>query len=127
MADAVDFRSYVHSLHDVAAALNPASPTDVSSITAQPLAYGTEEFTSARAVTFDLPQSATSLSTSAMSHYLPRIDKIALSSGGQFILTSGEPAEHPAGPTIPSNSILLHTLYIQPFTQYLGKLSLIHI
>ena len=125
LADAVDFRSYVHSLHDVAAALNPASPTDVSSITAQPLAYGTEEFTSARAKTRDLPKSGTSLSTTALVHYLPRVDKIALSSDGQFIVATGEAADEPAAPTTPSNSILLHTLNIPAYTTSLAKVSVI--
>ena len=123
LSDAVDFRSYVHSLHDPSAALDPTSATNVSSITAQPLAYATEEFTSARAVTFDLPKSETSLSTTAMVHYLPRIDKIALSSDGQFVVATGQAADEPAGPTTPSNSILLHTLFIPPYTTNLGQVS----
>jgi hypothetical protein len=125
LSDAVDFRSYVHSLHDPNAAFDVSSITDVSAITVQPFNYTTEQFSGNRAVTFDLPKSATSLSTSAMSHYLPRIDKLSLSSGGQFLVTNGEAAEHPRAPIIPSNSILLHTLYIQPFTQTLGKISVI--
>ena len=123
LSDAVDFRSYVHSLHDPSAALDPTSATNVSSITAQPFAYLSEEFTSARAITFDLPKSETSLSTTAMVHYLPRIDKIALSSDGQFVVATGEAADEPAGPTTPSNSILLHTLFIPPYTINLGQVS----
>ena len=123
LGDAVDFRSYVHSLHDVSSALDPTSATDVSSITSQPLAYGTEEFTSARAVTFDLPKSGESLLTSAMEHYLPRIDKVSLSSDGNFIVTEGISADEPSAPTTPSNSILLHTLYIPAYTADLGSIS----
>jgi len=116
LADAVDFRSYVHSLHDVSSAFNVASQIDVSDITSYPLAYATEEFTSARAVTMDLPQSETSLSTTAMVHYLPRIDKISLSSDGGFITTTGTAADQPTPPSTPTNSILLHTLIIPPYT-----------
>ena len=124
LSDAVDFRSYCHSLHDISSALDPTSAPDVSTdITAQPFAYGTEEFTSARAVPFDLPKSGQSLLTSAMEHYVPRIDKISLSSDGEFIISKGEPADTPAAPTTPSNSILLHTLYLPAYTQNLSKVS----
>ena len=123
LGDAVDFRSYVHSLHDVSSALDPTSATDVSSVTAQPLAFGSEEFTSARAITFDLPKSGQSLLTSAMEHYLPRIDKVSLSSDGDFIVSEGISADDPAAPTTPSNAILLHTLYIPAYTSNLGNIS----
>ena len=123
LSDAVDFRSYVHSLHDISAALDPTSATDVSSITSQPFDYDVEEFTSARAVTFDLPKSGQSLLASAMEHYLPRIDKISLSSDGDFIVSTGEPAEVPAAPTTPSNSILLHTMYLPAYTIDIGNVS----
>jgi len=123
LSDAVDFRSYVHSLHDVSSALDPTSATDVSSITAQPFAFASEEFTSARAVTFNLPKSGQSLLTTAMNHYLPRIDKISLSSDGEFIISEGQPADEPAAPATPSNSILLHTLYIPAYTGQIDKVS----
>ena len=122
LSDAVDFRSYVHSLHDVSSALDPTSATDVSSITAQPFAYESEEFTSARAVTFDLPKSGESLLTTAMEHYLPRIDKISLSSDGDFIVSEGQPADEPQAPTTPNNSILLHTLYIPAYTMDISRI-----
>jgi len=123
LSDAVDFRSYVHSLHDVSSALDPTSATDVSSITAQPLAFATEEFTSARAITFDLPKSGQSLLTTAMEHYLPRIDKLSLSSDGEFIVSEGQPADEPSAPTTPSNSILLHTMYLPAYTKNLDNIS----
>ena len=124
LSDAVDFRSYVHSLHDVSAAFDVSSQIDISDITSQPYAYDTEEFTSARAVAFDLPKSGQSLLTSAMEHYLPRIDKISLSSDGDFIVSTGEPADEPSAPTTPSNSILLHTLYLPAYTEDLTKVSI---
>ena len=124
LSDAVDFRSYVHSLHDISAALDPTSATDVSSISAQPIAYATEEFTSSRAITFDLPKSGQSLLTTKMEHYVPRIDKICLSSDGDFIVSKGEPSSDPTAPTTPSNSMLLHTLYLPPYTATLNKVSI---
>jgi len=124
LSDAVDFRSYCHSLHDLGTVLDPTSAPDVSEdITAQPFAYGTEEFTNTRAITFDLPKSGQSLLTSAMEHYVPRIDKLSLSSDGDFVISNGEPADQPAAPTTPSNSILLHTLYIPAYTADLSKVS----
>ena len=124
LSDAIDFRSYVHSLHDVSAALDPTSATDVSSITVQPIAYGSEQFTGSRAVTFDLPKSGQSLLTTKMEHFVPRIDKISLSSDGDFIVSKGEPASEPTAPTTPSNSILLHTLYLPAYTARLNKIGI---
>jgi len=125
LSDAVDFRSYVHSLHDISAALDPTSAPNVSTaITAQPLAFATEEFTSARAVTFDLPKSGQALTTTSMIHYLPRIDKISLSSDGEFLVSEGQPADEPAAPVTPSNSILLHTAYLPAYTGDISKISI---
>jgi len=125
LSDAVDFRSYAHSLVDVSAALDPTSATDISSVTAQPLLQATEEFTSSRAVTFDLPKSGQSLTTTAMKHFLPRIDKISLSSDGDFIVSEGQPADEPAAPTTPSNSILLHTTYLPAYTADLQRIAVV--
>ena len=60
-----------------------------------------------------------------MVNYLARIDKLSLSSDGQFILTVGEPSDHPAAPSAPSNSVLLHTLYIPAYTKDLGAISVL--
>ncbi|HET8686680.1 MAG TPA: DUF4815 domain-containing protein, partial [Methanosarcina sp.] len=47
-------------------------------------------------------------------YYLPRVDKISLSSKGDFVLTSGVPAEVPSAPSDPENSMLLYTTTIYP-------------
>ena len=129
LTDAVDYRSYVGRLakssgtHDPSGALDPTAAADVSLIVPQPLAYASSSFHTTGAVTFDLPKSGQSLTTTAMSHYLPRIDKIALSSDSQFMVIKGEPADEPAAPSTPANSILLHTLYVPPYTANLTKVS----
>ncbi len=129
LADAVDYRSYVGRLakssgtHDPSGALDPTAAADVSLIVPQPLAYTSSSFHTTGAVTFDLPKSGQSLTTTALSHYLPRIDKIALSSDSQFMVIKGEPADEPAAPATPANSILLHTLYLPPYTTNLTKVS----
>ena len=124
LSDAVDFRSYVHSLHDCSGALDPTSATDVSSISDQPFLYASEEFGGSRAITFNLPKSGSSLLTTKMEHFVPRIDKIALSSDGDFIVSKGEAATEPSAPTTPSNSILLHTVYLPAYTAQLNKVSI---
>jgi len=124
LSDAIDFRSYVHSLHDASAVLDPAGTVkDVSDITAQPFAYDTEQFAGTRAITFDLPKSGQSLTTLSMEHFVPRVDKISLSSDGDFIVSAGQPAAEPSAPTTPSNSILLHTLYIPAYTADISKIA----
>jgi hypothetical protein len=125
LSDAIDFRSYVHSLHDISGALDPTSAADISeSSFPQPIAYGSEQFIGARAVTFDLPKSGQSLLTTKIEHFVPRIDKISLSSDGDFIVSKGEPSSEPTAPTTPSNSILLHTLYLPAYTARLNKISI---
>ena len=123
LSDAVDFRSHVGRLHDPSSAFNVSSQTDVSDITSLPLAYASDSFTGTGAVLLDLPQSETSMSTTAMTHYLPRIDKIALSAEGGFLHLEGAPADDPASPATPQNSILLHTLWIPPYTNDIDSIS----
>lgn len=48
------------------------------------------------------------------SYYLPRTDKIALSSTGEFVVSHGASAEVPADPLLPENSMLLYTATIYP-------------
>jgi hypothetical protein len=127
LSDAIDYRSYCGRLHDPSTALDPTSATDVSSIALQPLLHSNEMFYTKTGVAapqvFDLPKSGQSLTTTAMTHYLPRIDKLVLTSEGEFLLSSGQPAEQPAAPTTPANSILLHTLYIPAYTADLSSVS----
>ena len=127
LSDAVDFRSYCGRLHDPSSALDPTSATDVSDIAIQPLSYDNEMFYTktgvAGPVVFDLPKSGQSMTTSAMTHYLPRIDKLVLSSEGEFLLTQGQPADIPAAPATPANSILLHTIYLPAYTADLSRIS----
>ena len=122
LSDAVDFRSYVHSLHDISAALDPTDAADISeSSFPQPFKYSSEEFVGARAVTFDLPKSGQSLLTTKMEHFVPRIDKISLSADGDFIVSKGQPSTTPVPPTVPSNAILLHTLRIPAYTKSISR------
>ena len=124
LSDAIDYRSYVGVLHDPSTAPNfSGSITDVSGITSQPFAYASHSFSGTNAVVFDLPQAGSSLTTTSVTQYLPRIDKISLSTEGQFIVTKGQSADDPTAPNSPSNSILLHTLYLPPYTADLSRIS----
>ena len=123
LSDAVDFRSYIKQLCDPSGVLDPTNATNVSSIAEQPFGMASETFIGSTAV-FDLPKSGQALTTSAMEHYLPRIDKISLSSDGDFIVSQGQPADEPSAPTTPSNSILLHTAYLPAYTADLSKISI---
>ena len=128
LTDAIDYRSYVGRLCDPSPVLDLTStPVDISGIALQPLLVSNEQFHTKTGVTaplvFDLPKSNQSMTTSAMKHYLPRIDKLVLSSEGEFLLSQGQPANSPAAPTTPANSILLHTLYIPAYTADLSRIS----
>lgn len=58
------------------------------------------------------------------SYFLPRYDKIALNSSGNFVVSKGSPAEVPAIPETPENSMLLYTALIKP-SQFKVDVSLI--
>lgn len=47
-------------------------------------------------------------------HFLPRTDKIALSSTGDFVIAKGVSAENPQEPSLPENTMLLYTATIYP-------------
>ena len=49
-------------------------------------------------------------------YYLGRIDKLAIDSTGQFIITKGIPGAIALAPTSPNNSMDLYTMYIEPYT-----------
>ena len=50
-------------------------------------------------------------------------DKIALSAEGGFLHLEGAPADAPASPATPQNSILLKTLWIPPYTNDIHSIS----
>lgn len=47
-------------------------------------------------------------------YFLPRIDKLSLTSSGEFVLSQGTPADQPAAPSTPSDSMLLYTITVNP-------------
>lgn len=49
-------------------------------------------------------------------HHLARIDDLALSSNGSFVISRGIPSEIPSEPTIPSDSMKLASIELEPYT-----------
>lgn len=49
-------------------------------------------------------------------HYLPRLDNISLSSTGRYIISEGIASDSPQEPSIPSNSMKMAQLSVEPYT-----------
>lgn len=47
-------------------------------------------------------------------YYLPRIDKVSLSSSGDFIVTQGAPGDIPSTPSTPENAMLMYSVLVNP-------------
>lgn len=47
-------------------------------------------------------------------YFLPRVDKLSISDSGEFVLSSGTPADQPTSPNSPNNSMLLYTVTVNP-------------
>tara|TARA_B100000424_G_scaffold268775_1_gene264241 strand:+ start:48 stop:1829 length:1782 start_codon:yes stop_codon:yes gene_type:complete len=126
LSDAIDYRPVCKRLVDPSTALTFSEANDVNicdDVTIQPFAYASTTFDDTTAVIFDLPKSGLTLSTTSIERFLPRIDKISLSSDGQFVISKGTSADNPSAPVHPTNSMLLHTLYIPAFTPNLAAIS----
>ena len=126
LSDAIDYRPVCKRLVDPSSALTFSEANDVNicdDVTVQPFSYASTDFDDTTAVIFDLPKSGLTLSTTSIERFLPRIDKISLSSDGHFVISKGQAADNPAAPSHPANSMLLHTLYIPAFTPNIGLIS----
>ena len=126
LSDVIDYRPVCKRLVDPSTALTFSEANDVNicdDVTIQPFAYASTTFDDTTAVIFDLPKSGLTLSTTSIERFLPRIDKISLSSDGQFVISKGTSADNPSAPVHPTNSMLLHTLYIPAFTPNLAAIS----
>lgn len=49
--------------------------------------------------------------------YLPRIDKVSLSSTGEFIVTEGIPSQEPEAPNDVSSAMTLYVIQVNPYTK----------
>ena len=126
LSDVIDYRPVCKRLVDPSTALTFSEANDVNihdDVSVQPFAYTSTTFDDTTAVIFDLPKSGLTLSTTSIERFLPRIDKISLSSDGQFVISKGTSADNPSAPVHPTNSMLLHTLYIPAFTPNLAAIN----
>lgn len=61
---------------------------------------------------------------STISYYLPRIDKIVVTSDGKFLDITGTPSKSPKAPADIDNSLDLYTMYIPAYTYGIDSVSL---
>ncbi|MGH2612243.1 MAG: DUF4815 domain-containing protein, partial [Rhabdochlamydiaceae bacterium] len=56
--------------------------------------------------------------------YLPRIDKLTLTSGGVFTLSQGTPAQYPVAPLDASDAMTLYIISVPAYTSNISQISL---
>ena len=71
-------------------------------------------FDGGTAQTSDIPADS-SLFTSDVTHYLPRIDKLIVTRAGEFKTVEGVPSENPVSPEIPDDAMAIYDLRLKPY------------
>ena len=127
LADSIDYRPVAGKLvtnnpdHDVSAA------QDISSdISVKPFDYNQTSF-DGDGYAPDLAKIGSNI-TIDYEYYLPRRDRIFLSSQGEFIVVTGEPSENPVKGAKVDNAIEIAEIFIPAFTPDVGEVQtkLIH-
>ena len=97
-------------------AVTSATPPDVSALGSYPFAYGTQSFGSG-AHTVDLHKIGAN-HTVDLTHYLARVDKLFLTSKGDFIVSKGESSLNPIAGGDIEDAILIGTVRIPAYTTF---------
>ena len=126
LRDAIDYRPAVAPELTVSSttynAVISATPPDVSALGVYPFAYSTQAFDSG-AHTVDLHKIGAN-TTSNVTNYLNRIDKLFLTSKGDFIVSKGESSLSPVAGGDIEDAILIGTVKIPAYTTHAEDVSI---
>ena len=100
--------SYTHSTSNIA--YNELTPDRINSVDFRPLRSSTGSFTSVIIPKFGEETDV------EYNYYLGRIDKLSITTTGEFIITRGIPDVYPKVPTSPKDSMDLYTFNVEPYT-----------
>lgn len=126
LADSIDYRPVASRLLSTTPDNDVSSPQDVSSISANPFNYGHTTFEGVSSTTYggstvDLAKIGSNMQVD-YEHYLPRVDRVFLTSQGDFVVVSGDPSENPKkGPRL-DNAIEIAEIQVPAFTPNVGDI-----
>ena len=121
LADSIDYRPMAARLLSSAPSADVRSAPNISGITNFPFSYGNTTFEGNDSNAVDLAKIGSNIVVD-YEHYLPRIDRLFLSSQGEFIVVKGEPSEKPKKGAKVDNAIEIAELFIPAFTPVVGDI-----
>ena len=126
LADSIDYRPVASRLLEYNPDNDVSSPKNISSITANPFNYAHTTFEGVSSTTYggsttDLAKIGSNMQVD-YEHYLPRIDRVFLTSQGDFTVVTGDPSENPKkGPRL-DNAIEIAEISVPAFTPNVGDI-----
>ena len=124
LADCIDYRPVAARLLSTTPSNDVSSPQNISTTSANPFNYGHTAFEGNSSqnyggVSHDLAKIGTNMQVD-YDHYLPRIDRIFLTSQGDFEIVKGEASENPKKGSKIDNAIEIAEINIPAFTPNVG-------
>ena len=126
LADSIDYRPVASRLLSTEPDNDVSDPEDISGISANPFNYSHTTFEANGSNTFggstiDLAKIGSNMQVD-YEHYLPRIDRVFLTSQGDFTVVGGDPSENPKkGPRL-DNAIEIAEISVPAFTPNVGDI-----
>ena len=121
LADSIDYRPVAARLLTNQPAADISSPQNISSISSYPFSYSASVFEGNGSFSPDLAKIGSNI-TVDYDHYLGRMDRLFLSSQGEFIVVKGEPSESPKKGAKVDNAIEIAEIDIPAFTPDVGEI-----
>ena len=121
LADSIDYRPVAARLLTNQPAADVSNPQNISSISSYPFSYSATAFEGNGSFPTDLAKIGSNI-TVDYDHYLGRMDRLFLSSQGEFIVVTGEPSENPKKGAKVDNAIEIAEIDIPAFTPDVGEI-----
>ena len=121
LADSIDYRPVAGRLLTNAPSADISAAQNISGITTYPMSYGSIDFESNGSKSNDLAQIGTNI-TVDYDHYLPRRDRVFLTSLGEFVVVTGEPSDNPKKGAKVDNAIEIAELFVPAYTPDAGDI-----
>ena len=119
LADSIDYRPVAARLLTNAPSSDLSAAQNISSVSTFPMSYDSNAFEGNGSKSNDLAQIGTNI-TVDYDHYLPRIDRVFLTSIGDFVVVTGEPSDNPKKGAKVDNAIEVAELFIPAYTPDAG-------
>ena len=119
LADSIDYRPVAGRLLTNAPSADISAAQNISGVSTFPMSYGSINFESSGSKSNDLAQIGTNI-TVDYDHYLPRRDRVFLTSLGEFVVVTGEPSDNPKKGAKVDNAIEIAELFIPAYTPDAG-------